>query len=215
MTTDMQETSDTAQLADAEALEKQSSEILARARYEAFGLVTEARKEAESIIDDAKSEAAEIVREAEMTAESIRDAARINASETRAASAIEIDPEKQAAVEQLEAEHAELTERVGSLREIADQLEQRFAALVETTPTPTTDVAETEDVSTAPVLDYQPSVPLAEPVDQHAEKADQPAKGEKGSFYSRRSAKLPSIGESAGKSALDMMRSIRATIDDG
>ncbi len=37
---------------------------------------------------------------------------------------------------------------------------------------------------------------------------------ERGSFYSRRSAKLPSIGEAGGKSALDMMRSIRETIDE-
>ena len=66
MTTDMQQDAsdmteaDTAEVDAAESLEQQSAEILAKARYEAFGLVTEARKEAESIIDEARDTAADI-----------------------------------------------------------------------------------------------------------------------------------------------------------
>lgn len=221
MTTDMQQDASdmteagTAEVDAAESLEQQSAEILAKARYEAFGLVTEARKEAESIIDEARDTAADIVREAEMTAESIRDAARINANEHRAASAAEIDPAKAAAVQELEAEHAELTDRVGSLRTMADQLEARFAALADNAelPPPASTNGSSEG-SNAPVLDYSPSVP--HPVkaeDEHQDEAEPQEREEKGSFYSRRSAKLPRIGEAGGKSALDMMRSIRESID--
>lgn len=71
----------------------------------------------------------------------------------------------------------------------------------------------TADVAEAPVMDYSPSVEPHEPQDD-AEESEGDGPAEKGSFYSRRSAKLPRIGDAGGKSALDMMRSIRATLDE-
>ncbi|MGI9666053.1 MAG: hypothetical protein ACR2N2_02990 [Acidimicrobiia bacterium] len=224
MTTDVQkETSDAPEaLVDtttAPDASDASAEVLAKARFEAFGLVTEARKEAESIIDEAREQAADIVKEAEMIAESIRDAARLEASEARAErhdtpaaeDSAEVTPETTAA---LEAEHQELEDRVGSLRDLADQLEDRFAQLAADSEPQVAPVATgTEDASDAPVLDYSPSVePPAPEVEQTVGETD--GEAEKGSFYSRRSAKLPRIGDEGGKSALDMMRSIRASLDD-
>jgi vacuolar-type H+-ATPase subunit H len=189
----------------------EARQLMAKARFDAFQLVTEARKEAESILDEARQEASEIVTAAKMQAESIVDAAHLGADEVRkthGADPVPADPvpdgEPAAA---LEAEHDQLVERVTSLRAVADQLEERFAALAATAQNqPRPD----PDASTAPILDYSPSVaaPAAEPV------VEEEAPAEKGSFYNRRSAKLPSIGEAGGRSALDMMRTIRGSFDD-
>ena len=115
---------------------------------------------------------------------------------------------------ELEAEHAELTERVSRLRILADHLEERFAALANSAqpvaaPAAPAPQPPPKDESTAPILDYAPSVP--HPVAEPEPEAEPPT--ERGSFYSRRSAKLPSIGDAGGKSALDMMRAIRANRD--
>lgn len=64
-----------------------------------------------------------------------------------------------------------------------------------------------------PFIDYSPAVaPPPKASEVAEEEAEVPV--ERGSFYSRRSAKLPSIGDAGGKSALDMMRAIRETFDD-
>lgn len=195
----------------------QAKDILAKARYDAFRLMTDARKEAEEILEDARSEAAGIVRDAEMQAESIVDAAHVQAAEV-ARAAPEPDPgsDTAEAVASLEQEHEELTQRVSSLRELADQLEERFAALAETANASQPSIEGTP----RPVLDYSPSVPHEDPADAPEEpsppvrEAGPVADGvERGSFYSRRSAKLPRIGDAGGKSALDMMRAIRGTDD--
>lgn len=212
---DLTEDSAVPQGDDAEA----TRSLLAKARFDAFQVVTEARKEAESILDGAREEAAEIVTAAKMQAESIVDAARLGADEVRSARSDEVNTESAsdaAAAESssvLEAEHDALVERVTSLRAIADQLEERFAALAASAGTqrPSESDAPTSAAG-APVLDYSPSVaprrPEPAPGDHAAETA------ERGSFYNRRSAKLPSIGDAGGRSALDMMKSIRETMDD-
>ena len=184
-----------------------AKKVLAKARYDAFRLVTDAREEAESILDEARAEAAALVHEAEARAEAIIEEAR---AEVHAAEPPEDPPSTTSAVSDLEAEHNELTERVGSLRALADQLEERFAALAATADAADEPPAKATDTT----LDYSPSVPAPErrAID---EDEDEPLAGtERGSFYSRRSAKLPSIGEAGGKSALDMMRSIRETLEE-
>jgi hypothetical protein len=185
--------------------------VLAKARFDAFQVVTEARKEAESILEEAREEAAEIVTAAKMQAESIVDAAHLGADEVRTNAAATPDPPTtDGSSAALEAEHDELVARVTSLRSIADQVEERFAALAAGANTRTV-----VEAATAPILDYSPSVARAssEVADEPA--ADAPAApAEKGSFYNRRSANLPSIGDDGGRSALDMMRSIRGTFDD-
>lgn len=205
-------------------LEDEATEVLAKARYDAFRLVTEARKEAETILDQAREEAAEITREAELKAESILDAARVQASEIRSSEPVDTEDVTEEAVAELEAEHRQLTDQVGSLRALADQLEQRFAALAahaESPPaapsaTPHHEGSAPSAEPAGPTLDYSPSVPAPSRAEALAEKEHdgEEAEEERGSFYSRRSAKLPRIGEAGGKSALDMMRSIRETLDD-
>lgn len=185
--------------------------VLAKARYEAFRLVTDARNEAEEILDQARAEAEAIRNEAEMQAESIVDAAHLRAGEVTPP---EPSGESAESVAQLEQEHEELTQRVSSLRTLADQLEERFAALAAHATAPRPELEEPP----RPVLDYSPSVaasPAAEATDELDDSTDDDVPPERGSFYSRRSAKLPRIGEAGGQSALDMMRTMRESIDNG
>ena len=186
-----------------------ASELLAQARYQAFRLVTEARQEAEEILDEARAEAASIRKDAEVQAESIIDAAHVRSKEILAASAPDGDPQAAEAVANLEHEHEALTQRVSSLRTLADQLEERFAALAATANATHPTIEEPP----RPVLDYSPSVPHPIPADAVDDADDEP-EPERGSFYSRRSAKLPRIGDAGGKDALDMMRSLRESFDD-
>ena len=186
----------------------EASELLARTRYEAFRLVTEARQEAEEILDEARAEAARILKDAEVQAESIVDAAHVRSKEIIGSAEPDPDPQAAEAVANLEHEHEELTQRVSSLRTLADQLEERFAALAATANATHPAIEEPP----RPVLDYSPSVP--HPVTAKAADAEDEPETERGSFYSRRSAKLPRIGDAGGKGALDMMRSLRETFDD-
>lgn len=81
------------------------------------------------------------------------------------------------------------------------------------TPNDLSAVSDEQTASPPPAgpIDYSPSVP-------HPVAAD-PHKGapvdEKGSYYSRRSAKLPRIGDSGGKDALTAMRSMRKGLNKG
>ena len=210
------------------AANEEAKQVLARSRYEAFRLVTEARAEAETILDEARAEAAGTIKAATITAESKVDAAEIRASEivetaesraeqllSSSESIEDAEPasnlDTSGATNTLEAEHEELAERVSSLRVLADQLEHRFAALASTSPEPPVEQSG-QHPSARPAIDYSPSVPAKE--ESKAEEdssADEPE--ERGSFYSRRSAKLPSIGAAGGQSALDMTRSIRSKLE--
>jgi vacuolar-type H+-ATPase subunit H len=188
--------------------DEEARRLVAKARFDAFQVVTEARKEAESILDDARREAAEIITAAEMQAESIVDAARLEADETRAGtpSADPITNEPPETTTALEAEHEALVERVTSLRAIADQLEERFAALAASSATG------------GMAAEALPPEVIVEDgsahVDDRRDAGTQEAGNDRGSFYNRRSAKLPSIGDAGGRSALDMMKSIRGSMDD-
>jgi vacuolar-type H+-ATPase subunit H len=70
------------------------------------------------------------------------------------------------------------------------------------------DREELIDEPAAPVvLDYAPSVEPVKTASGEAIEENQPA--ERGSYYSRRSAKLPRLGDSAGHDALGAMKSVR------
>ncbi len=234
---------------DTRQAEDASRELLAKARYDAFRLMTEARDEAETILDGATAEAGGIRQAADIAAKSTVDKAGIQAAEIVEAAyeeAAEIvakghrlagEEEPADSTADLEQEHRELSERVSTLRVLADQLENRFAALADTAraePAPRTDAVSSpvDDVATAddpskapaepkavaedtteqdaaPILDYSPSVaPPAKPTEDR-----EPEKPERESFYNRRSAKLPRIGVEGGRGALDMTRSIREALD--
>lgn len=202
-----------------------SRELLAKARYDAFRLMTEARDEAETILDEARAEASGMTEAAEILASSTAEKAKIQAAEivesaheeaaTIVAGAHRRAGEEAAAVDgaALEAEHKALSERVSTLRTIADQLEDRFAALAKTAdPDPShSEPSQPSETSEAPKIDYSPSVASKAAVEA-AEKATNPDE-ERGSFYNRRSANLPRLGDDGGRSALDMTRSIRQSLE--
>ncbi len=204
-----------------DAANEQAKQILASSRYEAFRLVTEARTEAETIIDGARSEAAGVVKAAEMTARSKIESAEAHAADiVRAAEQRASDvtsetafPAAGANATALEAEHRDLSERVSSLRVLADQLEHRFAALAVSTPSGDGAV---EATNRPPVttLDYSPSVAPSSKVEAPVEIPPAEEDPERGSFYSRRSANLPRIGAAAGQSALELTRSIRERLEN-
>jgi vacuolar-type H+-ATPase subunit H len=207
--------------------EDDSRQLLAKARYDAFRLMTDARDEAQTILDEATSEAAGTRKAAEVVAASVtekanadaaaiiesaqREAATIGASAHRTESAQEADEVDDA----LEAEHQALSERVSTLRTLAEQLEDRFAALAATAgaPSPTTaETAQNDAVAEEAVVegDDPPSTALHE---NTPEGSGQDASEVRGSFYNRRSANLPSLGEDGGRSAFNMTRSMREAME--
>ena len=198
--------------------DEQAVKVLAKARYDAFRLVTDARDEAEGILDEARKSAESIIHTAEVTAEAITDAARMQAKE------IMTSPPAEIANDERVVGHREALDiQVAELKEIAERLDARIAQAAEAAPSSTSEHAADPayEPSQAPVLDYSASVeapPKAEDAADALEEdpfVDPIEHTRRGSFYSRRSAKLPSIGEAGGKSALDMMRSIRESLDEG
>jgi len=209
----------------AQQAEDASRELLAKARYDAFRLMTEARDEAETILDEARAEAAGTKKAAEITAETVAtkaksDAAEIVESAREEAAAIVAGAHRSAGEQrmsdendELEAEHQALSDRVSTLRTLADQLEDRFAALA----APDTDVAvpketvrEVTPEAPTPTIDYSPSAAHPEKVQTDSGPT---VTEERGSFYNRRSANLPRLGEEGGRGALDMTRSMRKSME--
>lgn len=222
--------SDTDQTQQAEDTSRQ---LLAKARYDAFRLMTEARDEAETILDEAKAEAAGTKKAAELTAASAAEKAEATAkdiieSAREEAAAIVASAHRTAGEQratedegQLEEEHRALSERVTTLRSLAEQLEDRFAALAKTagapppdsSPTPAPPAAETTQPG-PPTLDYSPSVaPTPKATAQVSAAKTSADPEERESFYNRRSAKLPRLGDDGGRSALNMTRTMRETLE--
>lgn len=202
--------------------EDASRQLLAKARYDAFRLMTEARDEAETILDEARAEA-----EGTKTAAVLRSASDVEAAKTQAAEIVDAAHEEAASIvasahrtagEQdesetavaLEAEHKALSDRVSTLRTLADQLENRFAALATTAAVDPSATAQDEGRTSEADLDYSPSV--ASPTKEADEITSSPATEERGSFYHRRSAKLPRLGEDGGRSAFDLSRALRESM---
>jgi cell division septum initiation protein DivIVA len=216
----------------AQQAEDASRQLLAKARYDAFRLMTEARDEAETILDEARAEAGGTKKAAELTMESMaekadsdaaaiiesarEEAATIVASAHRTAGEQRMVEEK----DELEAEHQALSDRVSTLRTLADQLEDRFAALAAPSTENAASEAQARDATTtedsptpgvsSPTIDYSPSV--EHPTDDE-KNAEPEVTVERDSFYNRRSANLPRIGEEGGRSAFDMTRSMRKLME--
>jgi|GEM_PF-2340194 len=253
-------------LADAE---DQAKQIVAKARYDAFRMVTDARAEAEAILAEVSFPEATPAPDATDLAATVAESqAAFAAAEARATEIVEqaiadADEIRSSANEDIKRENALLAEenetlmgRVSDTRAVLESLEGRLAAIA-APPPPPADNARTESlhqptpqaeptaapgsapgrkgmrakaptatakpqveapippVETAkddPVaLDYSPSVPPP-PRQAPEEDVPEPAEG-RGSFYSRRSAKLPRIGETAGQNALGAMKSVRKSIE--
>jgi len=203
--------------------EDASRQLLAKARYDAFRLMTEARDEAETILAEARAEA-----EGTKTAAVLRSASDVEAAKAQAAEILEAAHEEAASIvasahrtageqhetesaEALEAEHKALSVRVSTLRTLADQLENRFAALAATAAVEPPAAAKDERRTLESDIDYSPSV--ASPTKEADELTSSPASGERDSFYRRRSAKLPRLGEDGGRSAFDLSRTLRESME--
>ncbi len=226
----------------AQQAEDASRQLLAKARYDAFRLMTESREEAETILDEAKAEVAGTKHAAELTAASTaekadKEAKDIIESAHEEAAAIVASAHRTAGEQrviadgdQLEAEHQALSDRVSTLRSLASQLEDRFAALASTAgarePEPIPEVTDTHtsDAKTpvpeapsaenpatnAPTIDYSPAVA---PKPKDTADSQSANTDERESFYNRRSANLPRLGEDGGRSALNMTRLMRESLE--
>lgn len=157
--------------------------------------VQEAEDEARKIVASARYEAFRLMTGAREEAESILDQARAEAADILTRAGTETPPSavpSETAVSprtppaddaQLREDHS--SDPNGPFRGIADQIEERFASM---DPTSRGDTGDPQELD--------PAIPTAR-------------EQTRASFYNRRSAKLPRLGEEAGRSALDMSRTMR------
>jgi cell division septum initiation protein DivIVA len=192
-----------------------ADEIFANARREAFMTMTEARKDSETtvaegkqIVEEARREALNIVNEAE------EETKRLVAEREAALAKLRTD---------YEAESATLIDRINTLRAISDDLLAKTVAssrpAAPTAPQPAAP-APAPTAAAAPTPQDPPppnegrtasDASQAEDMPDHDTDGDTPiADRIRGSFSGRRSAKLPRIGEEAGRSALAAATAMRA-----
>ena len=173
----------------------EADDILSEARREAFVLMTEARTDADSsmtegkaIISAAREEALNVVSEVEA------ETARLIAERDVALTLLR---------EEYEAESTTLIDRINTLRSIADDLEAKTEAARNPQP-PASSPSSTNEGRAA-------DAPQTAEVPDHATDGDAPTADKvRESFSGRRSAKLPRIGEEAGRSALAAATAMRA-----
>lgn len=188
----------------------EAKEIVGEARREAFALMTEARTDADSSIGEGK----EIIAAAREEALQI-----VNDVETETARLI---AERNAALHKLhteyEAESAALIDRINTLRSIASDLEAKSAP--PPAPAPPAPPPQPEAAAPPATSPDQPSSAIeggtavesqAGRVSTNDQDGDAPNAAKiRESFSGRRSAKLPRIGEEAGRSALAAATAMRA-----
>ena len=170
--------------------EGDAKEIVADARRVAFALMTESRKDADNaiaeskvLVDVARTEALSVVNDAE------EETKRLIAEREQKLAKLHAE---------YEAESAALIDRINTLRSLADDLSAKTAPPASEDP-PSSNEGRTVDA------------PQAGNVPDHEDDGDAPnADRIRGSFSGRRSAKLPRIGEEAGRSALAAATAMRA-----
>jgi len=171
----------------------EAEEIIGQARREAFGLMKDARKDAEGSMDEGKA----IVNSARD--EALKVIADVEAETERLVT--ERNDALQRMRDDYEAESSMLMDRINTLRSIATDLEGRAsspAATPQNPPSPPTDEGRTA---------------VAQPGNDahHDDRGDAPSAAKiRESFSGRRSAKLPRIGEEAGRSALAAATAMRS-----
>ncbi len=178
---------------------------------------SEATEASATIIAEAHERAAEIVAEAEQAAARLYETSRASV-------------EQQTAI--LRERHAALEEKVNITQALLNDLEKRLAMIAAPSspnPEPRTptlayslagETVATHDKGgpqTVSLSDDRGPLPPAASAADHssASVATAPASEgtEQGSFYTRRSANLPSIGASGGQDALSAVRSMRSKMD--
>ncbi|MDJ0960547.1 MAG: DivIVA domain-containing protein [Acidimicrobiia bacterium] len=209
----------TAALNDANA---SADEIRAAAQAEAEQIRAEAAADAEARVASAQSESLRMITEIKEESE------RMVAERERELERMRVE---------FEANHAETIERVQNLQSLAGDLEQRLQSVASgalgeltsistdlTSPTVNSpqETAPTPQRTTppeAPPLDESPESTTTDLVPEPEAAIERPAPQEsettteesgRGSFYSRRSAKLPRIGADAASGALAAVSAMRA-----
>lgn len=170
----------------------QAEEIVGDARRVAFALMTETRKdtdraisEGKVLVDVARSEALSIVNEAE------EETNRLVAERKDTLAKLQ---------KEYEAESSVLIDRINTLRSIADDLTTKLSA-----------PAKTPDDLPSPNEGRTADAPQASSESNNEDDGEAPiADRIRESFSGRRSAKLPRIGEEAGRSALAAATAMRA-----
>ncbi len=209
---------------------EEATTILGEARREAFRLVTEAREDSEHTAAEAQANAARILQNAqEILGQARRDSIAL-IDEIKEESD-QLIAERSKALEQMRAEYetenADLLTRISELRAIATDLEDRLSAVIHPReqraaapaapqPSPSQPPApEPESRSAAasdPIEDKEGSIEidLEAPTANPETEEIAPQASPRGSFYSRRSAKLPRIGPDAGRNAIAAINAMRA-----
>ncbi len=172
-----------------------ADEILGEARREAFVLMTEARDDTDTALDQGKA----IIAEARQEALSI--VADVEAETAR------LIAERDATLNQLrekyEAESSTLIDRINTLRSIANDLDAKNSGQPAPSPTHQDPPSPTNEGRTADAP--QPGIDT-----DHDRGAAPSAEKIRESFSGRRSAKLPRIGEEAGRNALAAATAMRS-----
>lgn len=193
---------------------KQVDEMLDKTRREAFALMKGTRDDAEQSVAAARVQVEAARREADdLLAEARRETDRLLEERKVALERIKRD---------YEAESNAIIDRINTLRSIADDLTVKSALPPVSPPsaeptgptdpqpatnTRTVDPPSAVESSSAPAPESSPAVDVPVPAadDGNTPTTDRPS----GSFYSRRSAKLPRLGTEAGRSALAAASAMR------
>jgi len=181
-------------------------EMIEQARSEAEEIVSEARRVAFSLMTDARADADSAIGEGKAIIAAAREEALSVVTDVEAETA-RLIAERDAALAKLRAEYdtesTELIERINTLRAIASDMEAKTESDPEPPTTPPSTPSPTNEGGAA-------DVPQAENVPDRAEGDASSVAKIRESFSGRRSAKLPRIGEEAGRSALAAATAMRA-----
>ncbi len=181
-------------------------EMLEKARGEADDIVSEARRAAFSLMTDARADADNAIGEGKAIIAAAREEALGVVTDVEAETA-RLLAERESALtrvrEEYESESTELIDRINTLRAIASDLEAKTTKGPESDSTSTSSPSPTNEGRAATAKQAE-NVP-------DREDGDAPnAARIRESFSGRRTAKLPRIGEEAGRSALAAATAMRA-----
>lgn len=216
-----------------ESAQESANKILSEAKYEAYKVLTDAKTEADQITDEARQGAEQAVERARAEAEtSVADARReafTIVSSIKDETERLITEQRMAAdqiAQEAEEENRELLDRVVKLRAVARDIEARLHAvavgaiddILATTSLIESQINANGDLAALVAQRRMVALPGRDreadetPTETETEepREDEVPVGRRQSFYSRRSAGLPRIGQGQGSAILAKMAELRA-----
>ncbi len=217
-----------------EGAQEAANKILSEAKYEAYKVLTDAKAEADQITSEARAEADHAVTRARAEAEtSVADARR---EAFTIVSSIKDETERLIAEQKMaadqiaqdaEEENRELLDKVVKLRAVARDIEARLHAvavgaiddILATTSLIESQISANGELAGLIAQRRLVALPGRDRVEEHSDAPQTPTNGEEDhevpagrrqSFYSRRSAGLPRIGQGQGSAILAKMAELRA-----